>query len=172
MNTKLTTLSVLSIILLAGAGCSSYKPTPQTSVFPEDGEESTGAKQTMMTPKACGEDLVCGNELLAVCNPGSFTTLGGRINTTVNITGSIYGKSNGQKEKTIETCIITTSLKTVDMAGYADQYDTNKDGLIDMECKLPATIKDFAALSAYVKTPAGLATCTGEMKDMSASLNK
>jgi hypothetical protein len=171
MKTKLLTLSVLSILILAGASCSSYKKTSQTSVFPIDGEDSVGTQQTMMAPKACGEDLACGNELLAACNPGSFSTMDGGSKVTVNITGSIYGKSGGQA-KTIETCIISSALNTVDMAGFIDKYDLNKDGLVDMECKLPATVKDFAALTAYVKTPAGIATCTGEMKIMSESLKK
>jgi len=157
MQTKLFTLSVLSVLILAGAGCSASKET--SSVKNDDQGKTPEKTEVVVAPKACGEDLACGNELLSDCKLGSFTTMDGRAKVTVVI-----------KSKADDKCVMSNSLSTVAMMGYIDQYDLNKDAAVDMECNVPTSVKDFTALSAYVKTPAGLATCTGEMKTMSESL--
>ncbi len=155
MQTKLFTLSVLSVLILAGAGCSTAKNTASTPT--DKGEEEK--TEVVVAPKACGEDLACGNELLSDCKLGSFTAMDGRAKVTVVI-----------KSKAADKCVMSNSLSTVAMMGYIDQYDLNKDAAVDMECSVPTSVKNFTALSAYVKTPAGLATCSGEMKTMSESL--
>ena len=164
MSKKLVVMA-LAILLVGGTGCSLWSKKSST-VAPKDDQTTVKAPVPANTvvvaaPKDCGQDAVCGNALLAECAPGKFVAVDGTSKVYIEV-----------KSKSGETCVTNQGVALADMGGFGGDYDTNKDGKISMDCNTPTTIKDFKALSEYMKTPVALAACTGELRklgdDMSA----
>ena len=106
----------------------------------------------------CGENLGCGNALLAVCNPGTFTAQSSR--ETINIT--VKDKANGG-------CAITSSVTVDQLAPFVqDGDDADGDGSLTMNCTSPLGM-NFQSLTSWLQGP-GLDSCSGEYKDFTVNL--
>lgn len=146
MNYKILTLPAIfaALILVAGAGCS-------TSTTP------TAEKPAV--PKECGDDLACGNALLAACAPGTFTAMDDRTKVYVTVSA-----------KNASGCPVMSAIDANIMGEFTTKYDTDANGKIDLLCNLPSSVKDFAALSQWVKDDKNTANCTGDMMKLNEDL--
>lgn len=147
-----TILIVVIVVLLAWWLLSKGGDAVKQAVRNDTASAPAGA------PKACGDDLACGNALLAACNPGSFTgkTERQEVQTTVLEKGEV-------------SCKITSSLPLAALGPFAKPaLDVNKDGKLEMACDVPLGL-DFARLTTWIQG-AGINGCTGELREFYDSL--
>ncbi|OGL89317.1 hypothetical protein A3H75_02505 [Candidatus Uhrbacteria bacterium RIFCSPLOWO2_02_FULL_51_9] len=150
---------VIAVIVLLGLGY--WWWSQKEGAAPASNDTSAPAGDTAAAPAGlaqdCGNNLGCGNALLAACNPGSFSAQGGALLVKTTVVG-----------KVATGCNITSSVATAQFAGLADAFDVNKDGQLPMACTVQSGL-NFDALTLYLKG-AGLAKCSGELKSFYDSI--
>jgi len=140
---------LLTLVLLLGVGFLATACVKKETASLKDTAKETPKVQ----PKDCGTDAACADELVAKCNPGTFSAKQDRITGTVTIL-----------EKKGSNCLIKEEVPLTQFSILAvKSYDKNNDGKYELNCETPI-FKNYAELATALQGK--VATyCKGELLD-------
>jgi hypothetical protein len=149
-------VGISGLLLLLGVGCNQVSPSSVAVQQTQPNPNTINTQPIVTTEQAvktvCGEDVQCGEKLLAVCQPGTYTSRSLKLQNYDNgIDYAIEGLSG-------TACTVT--LRYHDLTNPISKYT--------MTCSVSSDIKTDVELKGFIGKQilsGNLATCTGSLKD-------